>query len=90
PGNVEPVFLERMSKAYPDRIKRITNRLQEVRGGMMSSSRFFERHRGEGTYGEMLEQLFLTARRKAGFPEAPEPPVSSTFRRPHPQQIKLF
>lgn len=90
PGNVEPVFLERMSKAYPDRIKRITNRLQEVRGGMMSSSRFFERHRGEGTYGEMLEQLFLTARRKAGFPEAPEPLVSSTFRRPHPQQIKLF
>ncbi len=90
PGNVEPVFLDRMAKAYPDRIKRITNRLKEVRGGMMSGSKFFERHRGQGTYGEMLEQLFLTARRKAGFPEEPESPMPSTFRRPHPQQTRLF
>jgi len=90
PGSVEPVFLERMAKAYPDRIKKITHRLQEVRGGMLSGSRFFERHQGQGTYSEMLEQLFFTARRKAGFPEEPEPPMPSTFRRPHPQQTKLF
>jgi hypothetical protein len=79
-----------MAKAYPDRIKKITHRLQEVRGGMLSGSRFFERHQGQGTYGEMLEQLFFTARRKAGFPEEPEPPMPLTFRRPHPQQAKLF
>ena len=90
PGNVEPVFLERMRAAFPDRIRKITNRLQEVRGGSLNASQFFERHRGQGTYGEMLEQLFLTARRKAGFPEESDPPVPATFRRPHPHQIALF
>ena len=90
PGNVEPVFLERMAKAYPNRIKKITHRLQDVRGGMLNSARFFERHRGKGTYGAMLEQLFLTARRRAGFPDEPPPPALSTFRRPPPRQIALF
>ncbi len=90
PGSVEPVFLERMTKAFPDRIKKITHRLQEVRGGVLSTSKFFERHKGQGTYGEMLEQLFQTAKRKAGYPQEPEVPLPSTFRRPHPQQIGLF
>ncbi len=90
PGNVEPIFLERMRAAFPDRIRKIIKRLQEVRGGVLNAPQFFERHRGQGTYGEMLEQLFLTARRKAGFPEEPDPPVPATFRRPHPHQIALF
>ena len=46
--NVEPVFLERMTKAFPDRIKKIVNRLQEVRGGGVSEQQFFKRHRGQG------------------------------------------
>jgi len=90
PGNVEPIFLERMRAAFPDRIRKIIKRLQEVRGGALNAPQFFERHRGQGTYGEMLEQLFLTARRKAGFSEEPDPPVPATFRRPHPQQTALF
>ena len=90
PGNVEPIFLERMRAAFPDRIRKIIKRLQEVRGGVLNASQFFERHRGQGTYGEMLEQLFLAARRKVGFPEEPDLPVPATFRRPHPRQIALF
>ena len=90
PGNVEPIFLERMRAAFPDRIRKIIKRLQEVRGGALNAPQFFERHRGQGTYGEMLEQLFLTARRKAGFSEEPDPSVPATFRRPHPHQTALF
>jgi DNA repair photolyase len=90
PGTVEPVFLERMTAMFPDRIKKITHRLQEVRGGRLSTARFFERHQGQGTYGEMLEQLFVAAKRKAGFPDTPEAPIPSTFRRPQPQQASLF
>jgi len=89
PGSVEPVFLERLDKAYPDRMKRIIARLQDVRGGQMTSARFFERHHGKGTYGAMLDQLFLTSRRRAGFPDEP-PPSPSTFRHPPPRQTTLF
>jgi DNA repair photolyase len=89
-GSVEPVFLERISAQYPDRIKKITNRLKDMRGGKLNSSVFFERHEGQGSYAEMLEQLFKTSKRKAGFPEIAEQPSRTTFQRPTPQQVSLF
>lgn len=89
-GSVEPVFLERVAAVFPDRIKKITQRLREVRGGALNSTRFSERHRGEGTYAEMLEQLFSAAKRKAGFPEDEEEKIPATFRRPTPEQATLF
>jgi DNA repair photolyase len=90
PGSVEPVFLERMATMFPDRIKKITHRLTEVRGGRFSTSKFFERHRGQGSYGEMLQQLFAAAKKKAGFTDVSEETPSPTFRRPIPQQTSLF
>jgi DNA repair photolyase len=89
-GNVEPVFLERMAAAFPDRVKKITNRLREVRGGKLSEGGFFKRHQGEGTYWRLIEQLFEVSRRKAGFPDAEDRPVPRTFRRPGCEQLDLF
>lgn len=89
-GNVEPVFLERMAAAFPDRIKKITNRLREIRGGKLSEGAFFKRHQGEGTYWHFIEQLFEVSRRKAGFPDDEDRPVPDTFRRPASGQLGLF
>jgi DNA repair photolyase len=89
-GSVEPVFLKRMADAYPDRIKKITHRLREVRGGSLNNSRFFERQRGQGAYGDMLEQLFELAKRKAGFTDTTDEVHPNTFRRPQPEQVSLF
>lgn len=89
-GSVEPVFLERMKAAFPDRIKKITHRLKEVRGGALTTSKFFDRHRGQGPYGDMLDRLFAAAKSNAGFPDLPEAPIPETFRRPRPLQTLLF
>jgi DNA repair photolyase len=89
-GNVEPVFLERMAVAFPDRIKKITNRIREVRGGKLSESGFFKRHHGEGAYWHLIEQLFEVSRRRAGYPDESEQPVPHTFRRPGCEQLVLF
>ncbi|MGH7228959.1 MAG: PA0069 family radical SAM protein, partial [Nitrospiraceae bacterium] len=89
-GNVEPVFLERMAAAFPDRIKKITNRIREVRGGKLSDGNFIKRHQGGGTYWQMIEQLFEMGRRKAGFPEEKTRPIPNTFRRPGLEQVSLF
>jgi DNA repair photolyase len=89
-GSVESVFLERIKQAFPDRFAKITGRLREVRGGTLSEGAFFKRHRGEGTYWEMIEQLFHVARRKAGFPDDDRDPVPATFRRPGVEQGALF
>lgn len=89
-GNVEPVFLERMAAAFPDRIKKITNRIRDVRGGKLSEGAFFKRHQGEGSYWQMIEQLFEVGRRKAGFPDDKVRPIPNTFRRPGLEQTTLF
>jgi len=89
-GSVEPVFLERMTVAFPDRIKKITNRLKEVRGGKLSEERFFKRHAGEGTYWNFVERLFEVSYRKAGFRNDAVAPVPNSFRKPGPMQTRLF
>ncbi|MEW6543358.1 MAG: PA0069 family radical SAM protein [Nitrospirota bacterium] len=88
--NVEPVFLERMAQAFPDRLRKITNRLREVRGGKLTDGEFFKRHQGSGTYWQMIEQLFEVSRRKAGFPDEADRPIPRTFRRPDCEQTSLF
>ena len=87
--NVEPVFLERMTKAFPDRIKKIVNRLQEVRGGRLSEQQFFKRHHGQGPTWTSIEQLFNLAYRKEGFPTLPDRPIPQSFTRPEAGQQSL-
>ncbi len=89
-GSLEPVFLERMREAFPERIGKIINRLCEVRGGVLTESRFFKRQAGQGPYWEMVEQLFALAKRRTGFPEDDMSAVPQTFRRPDVEQISLF
>ena len=88
--NVEPVFLERMRAAFPDRIGKITNRLRELRGGSLGERRFFDRHRGSGEYWKLIEQLFEVACRRAGFPPDKEDTIPNTFLRRGTWQTTLF
>lgn len=89
-GPVEDVFLERIGQAFPDRLAKITHRIQEVRGGAMTDSAFFSRHHGSGSYWAMIEQLFEVAKRKAGFSTLDDEAVPRTFRRPRMDQTVLF
>lgn len=89
-GSLEQVFLDRMGEAFPERIAKITNRIREVRGGVLTESRFFKRQAGHGPYWELIEQLFALAKRRAGFPEDDMNAISQTFRRPGAEQVSLF
>jgi len=89
-GPVEAVFLERIAAAFPERLSKITHRIQEVRGGAMTDATFFSRHHGKGPYWSMIEQLYDVARRKAGFAMLEEEAVPRTFCRPGREQTRLF
>jgi DNA repair photolyase len=89
-GNVEPVFLDRMRQAFPERIGKITSRLREVRAGALTEGRFFRRQFGQGRYWEMIEQLFALSKRRAGFSDDPTMDIPQTFRRPQGEQESLF
>ncbi|NOU11174.1 MAG: PA0069 family radical SAM protein [Nitrospira sp.] len=89
-GSLEPVFLDRIGEAFPERIGKITNRLREVRCGSLTESRFFTRQAGQGPYWELIEQLFALAKRRAGFSENDMSAIPQTFRRPGVEQGSLF
>lgn len=89
--NVQPVFLERMAEAFPDRIRKIANRLKETRGGTLEEKRFFARHRGRGSTWHTIEQLFDLAFRKEGFDRFDrDDAIPATFTRPPKDQLELF
>jgi DNA repair photolyase len=81
PGSVQQVFTERIEAAFPERATKILRRIREMRNGALDNPRFFQRHRGQGTYAETVQQVFETTRRQLGYGEFPAPP-SNTFHRP--------
>lgn len=89
-GSLESVFLERMRKAFPERLGKITNRLRMVRDGALKEGRFFKRQAGQGPYWELIEQLFALAKRRVGFPEDDMSVIPESFRRPCVEQASLF
>ena len=89
-GSVESVFEDRMKEAFPERVRKITNRLREVRGGTLTESRFFKRQEGQGPYWKLIEQLFERAKRKAGFLDDGLRPIPTTFCRLGREQQSLF
>jgi hypothetical protein len=78
-----------MREAFPDRIRKITNRIRDIRGGKLTESAFHHRHQGVGTYWQMIEQLYEVSRRRAGFRDE-ERDIPNTFRRPGGEQTGLF
>lgn len=89
-GPVSDVFFERLQQAFPDRVAKIVHRIKEVRGGALNDSAFFSRHRGKGTYWDLIERLYEVAAKKTGFMSFKEETVPSTFQRPHAGQSRLF
>ncbi|MBI4063670.1 MAG: PA0069 family radical SAM protein [Elusimicrobia bacterium] len=81
PGSVKEVYLSRMKKEFPDRIKKIENFIRDARGGKLTDSNFHQRHQGSGRYWETIERLFELNRKKLEFAIAHRP-IPQTFRRP--------
>ena len=60
PGSVEPVFIQRLQEAFPDRADRVLSNLRQMRGGELNRTEFGERMQGEGPRWEIVESLFET------------------------------
>lgn len=58
PGNVVPVFEERLRGALPARADKVLARIKEARAGKMYDARFGDRMRGGGVFAETVAALF--------------------------------
>jgi DNA repair photolyase len=89
PAEVEQVFTERLTQAFPLRAEKVMSLVRQMRGGRSSDARFGARMRGEGARYQLIADLFARTARRLGM-SAPTPPSTpSPFRRPHQQQ-RLF
>jgi DNA repair photolyase len=82
PGAVEPLFMEWLTRHYPDRASKVEARLRSVRGGSLSEHRFHTRMRGEGQFATLLQDLFEVSLRRHGLAHRSEHELSTAHFRP--------
>ncbi len=64
PGAVEGLFTSWINETFPDRAKKVLERVRELHAGSLADSRFGRRMRGDGNIASVIEDLFsLTARK---------------------------
>jgi DNA repair photolyase len=92
PLAVADVFLEWLSRCYPDRAKKVEGRIRGVRGGKLNNSEFGKRMSGSGEMADQIASLFAVFARRYGLDEGLPPLDGSRFRRPRPRlgQLWLF
>lgn len=66
PGVVEELFLAWIHDHFPERAKRIENRIRSTRGGRLSDSRFGHRMRGTGETASIIEAMYRQTVRRLG------------------------
>ena len=90
PGPVEPLFIEWLKTTFPDRVNKVLGRLQSLRGGHLSDSRFGHRMRGEGVWAETLGTLFHTTCKRLGLNRTSLKLSTDKFRALRGNQLSLF
>jgi DNA repair photolyase len=67
PWEVNPLFQEWLEAHFPDRAKRVMNRVREMRGGKDYDSDFATRMHGEGVWADLIRQRFEKSKDRLGF-----------------------
>ena len=70
PWEVSPLFEEWLQAHFPDRAKRVMNRIRDMRGGKNYDAEFGSRMTGEGTWAALIEQRFRRASARHGFSDS--------------------
>src|SRR5690606_12045257 len=66
PGAVEPVFLERLRRDFPERAGKVEHHMRETHGGELKHVGFGDRMRGTGKMADLIADLFRLHVRKNG------------------------
>ncbi len=92
PTGVDQLFVEWLTKYFPDRAEKVLSRLRSVRSGELNQAGFGQRMRGDGPFSDQVRRLFRITRDRVGLTKAEVDTLSSTsFRRPSRHgQLDLF
>ena len=92
PWEVSPLFEEWLQAHFPDRARRVMNRIREMRGGKNYDAQFGRRMTGEGTWARLIAQRFHRVSARHGFSDSWPTLRKDLFVRPRlpTPQIDLF
>jgi DNA repair photolyase len=94
PYGVKELFEDWLGRHFPDRKRKVLNRLRDLHGGALYDSRWNIRMRGEGPFADQVEQVFEVACRRYGLNQGRFALNVDAFRRPEERatgpQLALF
>jgi DNA repair photolyase len=90
PHGVGELFESWLEEHFPDRKKKVLNRIREMRGGRLNDPNFGTRMKGEGVYAEQIKSMFKLACRRAGIESGLRELSTAAFKRPARPQLSLF
>jgi len=82
PHGVKDLFSDWLGAHYPERRKKVLDRIRSLRGGNLNDPRFGSRQRGSGPFAQQIEQLFQLGCRRAGLARRGPALSAASFRRP--------
>jgi DNA repair photolyase len=89
PHAVAPLFEAWLARHFPDRQRKILDRIRDIRDGRLNDPNFGSRMRGSGPFAELVAEVFSKARDRAGIPRRGPGLSTDAFRRPT-NQPSLF
>ena len=89
PHGVAELFQKWLDEHFPDRKKKVLNRLRQMRDGRLNDPNFGTRMRGEGVFAAQILSMFKIACRKAGIEGGGTELSTASFRRAG-AQLSLF
>jgi DNA repair photolyase len=81
PYAVKDLFEAWLERHFPDRKKKVLNRIRSMRGGELYQAKFGSRMRGEGVFAEQTKALFENTCRRLGYNEERTELTTDRFRR---------
>ncbi len=82
PYQIKTLFLEWLTRHFPDRAVKVESFIREMRGGELYDSRYGKRQKGEGTHAKLIGEMFKMYKKKYGLDRGGRKVSSKAFRRP--------
>jgi DNA repair photolyase len=89
PFAIKDMFAQWLAQHFPDRQKKVLNRIRDLRGGKLNDSNFTTRMRGQGAFADHFEAVFKLAKRRYGL-DKPFPSLSTDKFQVPGSQMSLF
>ena len=89
-GDLPEIFSDWLDKSYPERAKKVMNKVAEMHKGKLGNSVYGERMKGTGIIAEMIDQQFKMAKRLYLLDNPPFEYNTSVFDKSKSPQMKLF